>query len=307
MPHRLFLPHPKKRSPVLSLTSLLLINAFLLTILLLRTFSINSSGLKILGFATDINVTELFNNTNKARIKNGLSPLTYSPILAKAAEKKAKDMFEDNYWAHIAPDGTTPWDFIKGEGYTYTYAGENLAKDFDKSSSVVKAWLNSPTHRENLLNPNYTEIGFAVVNGILDGEETTLVVQMFGKPVGAKVISKKTSNVNNKLPSNINNTSSFESGSKIVSQPNLNVNKPLSQNPVLLGAKNDKFIFTLNYTYAINFAYFLLGFFMFSLIIDGLVAYKRRHFRLTGNTLSHLVLFIGTLLFLFYLLNPSIL
>jgi hypothetical protein len=98
---------------------------------------------------------------------------------------KAAYMFEHNFWAHYAPDGTSPWYFIKNAGYEYEYAGENLAKGFSNSSDVVTAWMNSPTHRENVLSPKYQDIGFAVVEGKLLGEDTVLVVQMFGSlPAG---------------------------------------------------------------------------------------------------------------------------
>ena len=46
----------------------------------------------------------------------------------------------------------------------------------------MTAWMNSPTHRDNVLRKDFTEVGFAVVDGTLGGEQTTLVVQMFGKP-----------------------------------------------------------------------------------------------------------------------------
>jgi uncharacterized protein YkwD len=73
----------------------------------------------------------------------------------------------------FSPDGTEPWDFILGEKYDYIYAGENLAKNFSTFDDVVEAWYNSPSHKENLLNKNYTEMGFAIVNGELNGYETT--------------------------------------------------------------------------------------------------------------------------------------
>jgi hypothetical protein len=103
-------------------------------------------------------------------------------------------MFEDNYWAHISPSGTKPWDFIVAEGYDYEYAGENLAKNFNNSNDVVTAWYNSRSHRENLLSTNYDEIGFGVVNGVLEGYETTLVVQMFGRPRDASYLASIDSN-----------------------------------------------------------------------------------------------------------------
>ena len=136
----------------------------------------------VLGYASNINITDLLKYTNKKREENGASNLRLNDKLSAAAQKKAKDMFEDGYWAHIAPDGTEPWDFIVGENYEYTYAGENLAKNFSTSKEVVEAWFKSPTHKSNLIGVNYEEVGFAVVNGVMNGYETTLVVQMFGKP-----------------------------------------------------------------------------------------------------------------------------
>ncbi|HDQ88669.1 MAG TPA: CAP domain-containing protein [candidate division WWE3 bacterium] len=136
----------------------------------------------VLGFASDIYVEELLKYTNQKRAEAGLSSLKINSTLSKAAFEKAQDMFKNNYWAHVSPDGTQPWDFFVSVGYDYSYAGENLAKNFDSSKQVVDAWYDSPSHRENLLGPNYEDIGFAVVNGILDGYETTLVVQTFGKP-----------------------------------------------------------------------------------------------------------------------------
>ena len=61
--------------------------------------------------------------------------------------------------------------FIEQEGYQYIYAGENLAVDFSESSEVIEAWFDSPSHRENLLSHNYSEIGFAVINGELKGRK----------------------------------------------------------------------------------------------------------------------------------------
>lgn len=135
----------------------------------------------VLGYASNINVNDLLTFTNDRRERDGVGALTINPKLTAAAQEKAKHMFTNNYWAHVAPDGTDPWSFIIGQGYDYLYAGENLAKNFSTSSDVVEAWYKSPSHRENLISDKYTDVGFAAVNGILDGYETTLVVQMFGK------------------------------------------------------------------------------------------------------------------------------
>lgn len=138
----------------------------------------------VLGYATDIRVEQLLQDTNVQRQKAGLSQLVLNTNLSQAAAAKAADMFANNYWAHNSPTGKTPWDFIIRSGYKYTLAGENLAKNFQTSGGVVEAWMNSPTHRDNMVKPGYRDIGFAVVNGMLLGEETTLVVQMFGTSNG---------------------------------------------------------------------------------------------------------------------------
>lgn len=134
----------------------------------------------VLGYATDIRVEQLVSATNAKRAEYGLSPVSLNGALSAAAAAKAADMFANNYWAHNSPGGKTPWDFIIGAGYRYTLAGENLAKNFQTSDGVVDAWMNSETHKANIVKGGYKEVGFAVVNGVLNGEETTLVVQMFG-------------------------------------------------------------------------------------------------------------------------------
>lgn len=140
----------------------------------------------VLGDAANVTVQDLVTYTNMKRQANGLAPLKLNPQLSTAADQKARHMFAQNYWAHVAPDGTTPWVFIKDSGYQYLYAGENLARGFDKSSDVIEAWMNSPTHKENMLSPNYTDIGFAIMPGNLTGSDTILVVQMFGSPFSPK-------------------------------------------------------------------------------------------------------------------------
>ncbi|HLE48721.1 MAG TPA: CAP domain-containing protein [Patescibacteria group bacterium] len=140
-----------------------------------------SVGIKILGYASSISVDDVVNLTNSNRTNAGAGVLRVNPQLTAAAKAKGEDMLAKDYWAHVAPDGTQPWKFFIDAGYKYKYAGENLAKDFPSAGSAVDAWMASPTHKENLLSTKYDEIGIAVVEGDLNGVDTTIIVQLFGK------------------------------------------------------------------------------------------------------------------------------
>ncbi|MEK7177208.1 MAG: CAP domain-containing protein [Patescibacteria group bacterium] len=180
--HRLFVPHEENNFRAKSLHTDFLTVYLVIAFLMMMVFKQGNIH-DILGFATDISVDKLYQLTNEERQKNNLPLLTLNSTLSLAAQKKAENMFQENYWSHYSPDGKTPWDFMLGAGYKYEYAGENLAKNFLFSNGVVDAWMNSATHRDNLLKKEYTEVGYAIVNGILNGEQTTLVVQEFGKPM----------------------------------------------------------------------------------------------------------------------------
>lgn len=159
-------------------TLLSVIFFFIISTFILKT--LNSTYPQVLGISTDITSEQLLTLLNSERQKDNLETLNLNPELSAAAMNKANDMFSKNYWAHNAPDGKTPWSFIKDSGYVYVYAGENLARGFTTSSDVTKAWLASPSHRENMLSSNYSDVGFAVVLGKLDGEDTVIVVEEFG-------------------------------------------------------------------------------------------------------------------------------
>lgn len=145
----------------------------------------------VLGYASDIRVDDVIAQTNQQRQAVGLEPLITNPELTQAAQAKANHMFEHDYWDHYSPDGVTPWSFIRNAGYSYTVAGENLARDFDSTAPMVDAWMASPTHKENIVHPRYIETGVAVVNGNLKGVETTLVVQLFGSPLSPVLAEKQ--------------------------------------------------------------------------------------------------------------------
>lgn len=120
--------------------------------------------------------------TNQDRLASNVSKLTWNSNLEQAAKLKAEDMIKNAYFAHTSPSGVTPWHWLKVADYNFIYAGENLAVDFTESANVQKAWLNSPKHRENILNSNFTEIGIATADGFFEGKNTTFVVEFFGKP-----------------------------------------------------------------------------------------------------------------------------
>ncbi|MEK7497904.1 MAG: CAP domain-containing protein [Patescibacteria group bacterium] len=142
-----------------------------------------SSYSKVLGYAANISPDEVVRLTNEKRAEAGLSPVVYNATLAQGAVAKGNDMFNKDYWAHAAPDGTQPWAFFVSAGYRYKYAGENLARDFSDAGSAVNAWMASPSHRENMLSPKYKEIGIGVVDGNLAGVDTTIIVQFFGTKI----------------------------------------------------------------------------------------------------------------------------
>ncbi len=125
--------------------------------------------------------------TNDERSQNSIGGLTENSLLDAAAQAKAADMAAKGYFAHVGPDGKEPWAWITGAGYDYQYAGENLAVRFTDSSDVVNAWMASPTHRANIVKPQYTEIGVGVAQGTFQGQPATYVVQYFGAPRASAV------------------------------------------------------------------------------------------------------------------------
>lgn len=138
---------------------------------------------KVLGSESGVTISSLLEQTNLARSQNGIAKLKLNNKLNQAAYLKAQNMFAKQYWAHNAPDGTQPWKWLGDVGYNYDTAGENLAKNFASTNTTITAWMNSPEHRENILNSNYQDVGFAVVNGNLMGEPTLLIVAFYGLSV----------------------------------------------------------------------------------------------------------------------------
>jgi len=123
-------------------------------------------------------------DTNSQRAENGnLKPLAENATLDQIATARLNDMFQKQYFAHVAPDGGSAQTVAAAVGYNYLAIGENLAQgNFPGDTGVVDAWMGSPGHRANILNIHYTEIGVAVGQGMFQGEQTWLAVQIFGRP-----------------------------------------------------------------------------------------------------------------------------
>jgi hypothetical protein len=132
--------------------------------------------------------------SNDDRADEGIEALSYNETLEDAAQLKADHMSENEYFAHDSPDGVTPWYWFDEAGYEFRFAGENLAVNFSESSSVEEAWMDSKGHRENILDPRFTEIGIATAEGEFEGDETTYVVQMFGTPKESEASGSDTQN-----------------------------------------------------------------------------------------------------------------
>jgi hypothetical protein len=135
-------------------------------------------------FASEITPSKVIKLVNTARQKEGLAPLVQNDTLMQIATDKLNDMIKNEYFAHTSPTGKTPWSWFVREKYDYQYAGENLAINFTSAEEQQKAWMESPTHRKNILNVNYQEIGVAFGAGEIDGKMSLITVQEFGTRVG---------------------------------------------------------------------------------------------------------------------------
>lgn len=274
--HDLFFPHLHNnfRARFLHHQSII----FSITFLLVGSFvlsTLRTNLPQVLGISTDITTEQLLLFTNEERQISGTGPLSINDKLAKAAGDKAENMFAENYWAHNSPSGKTPWTFIKSEGYTYTYAGENLAKGFTNTEAVIKAWMNSPSHRENMLSKNYTDVGFAVREGKLGGEDTILIVEMFGNTGLSQNIATGPASIpnENKLVLNSKSQGSFIDVASL--------------------SKNFAILFTLV--------------FVFILAMDMIIIERKKVTRFVGHNLDHIFFFSIIILIIIAIAKGSIL
>jgi uncharacterized protein YkwD len=132
----------------------------------------------------------LIAKANETRQSAQLGELVENPILTHAATIKAQDMAARGYFAHVDPDGNQPWHYLGLAGYQYVSAGENLAVNFTDSTEVHRAWLNSPTHKANIVRPQFTEIGIGTARGMYKGKDVIFVVQFFGIPQAGSAVAR---------------------------------------------------------------------------------------------------------------------
>ena len=302
-----FAPHQETGARAIALRheALLLYSVFLF-LFQFGLYFVSTRFPGILGFASNISIEEIINLTNEERAAQGLRPVKIDSRLNSAAVEKSAYMFAKNYWAHNAPDGATPWFFIQRAKYRYLYAGENLAKDFQNSQDVVDAWMASKAgHRENILNKNYTDIGVAVTNGVLDGFETTLVVQMFGAesvaprevaaaPTTPEVVKETEVPLVEGVSKEVQPAPSSTSPSTNTAPGKYSV--PSSSPPLIPVV--DVVAFGKSVSYTIGF--FLLGLFL----IDSLVVARKRLVRLSGHSAAHIMV-VFLLLATTWLMSPG--
>lgn len=288
------------KAKILHPNSLLIVTMFFL---FFQVFVSNLPKLKpdILGYAANIAPDEVVRLTNQKRQEAGLSLLTYNSDLAGAAYTKGVDMIAKDYWAHVAPDGTQPWKFFNDFGYKYKYAGENLARDFTNPSSAVDAWMNSPTHRENILNPKYKEIGIGVVEGDLAGTDTTIIVQFFGATYSDKVVLPVAQAT--QIEPKIEPKTSATSEPKVDPTPLAVVlSTPQVNAVVTTGAPQQVLISPFNTTKSLSLI--VVGLLLAIFIIDAVLVSRRRITRIAGRTFSH-VAFLGMIVVIVLILKSG--
>ena len=128
---------------------------------------------------------------NDDRARAGTDSLFEDALLDKAAQAKADDMAERGYFSHLDPSGNAPWYWFKKLGYYYWGAGENLAINFSDAQSLESAWMQSPTHRANIMQKSYSRVGVGIAQGTYQGKPATFIVQFFANPYIAPAIARR--------------------------------------------------------------------------------------------------------------------
>jgi len=300
----LFIPHESnnQKAKILHPSSLFLIALGLISFQFIIGFT-GKSFPKVLGYAANISPEEVIRLTNVERVNNGLAPLSTNSTLSQAALAKGNDMLSKGYWAHFAPDGTSPWSFFLSFGYKYKYAGENLARDFADAGTAVSAWMSSPSHRENILNPNYKDIGIGVVEGNLSGTDTTIIVQFFGTAL------ENTAAAN--IPvAKAQGTTTIASPKPTLAAPPVPIPlptpaaTPLGISEPIANATGSAVTFVSPFSSTKGISLLVLGIIIMVLSIDLIVVRRNKIVRAGGKTLAHIA-FLGMILAVILILKAG--
>ncbi len=291
-----FIPHKKNNYHPHLFRNISIITISILSVFLLGVSYGNYVFLRQTVLGINIATNVLIDLANKNRNENNVLPLKKNDKLAIAAQLKAEDMIENQYFAHFSPDGTTPWYFFTKAGYEFSYAGENLAINFTEAEKVDKAWMDSPMHRDNLLNANFKEVGIAAKEGQYQNAESVYVVQMFGSPGIPEVAENKPVKI-------IQEDKDFISVKKNISTTTLEKEKINISEPEILGVQTysswtDKFVFEGSF-YIQIFLIFILLVIMFGVLLRIFIEYKKQHYR-------HLVISVLFLLFILVLASVNL-
>jgi len=183
-----FIPHARNNyhPHILGHRALALFSGLLVTVKIF-TIALIAWGPIVPAFSSAITAENIINLTNQSRQQFSEQSLVENSLLDQAAQAKADDMLAKGYFAHVTPDGRTPWSFITAAGYSYLEAGENLAVNFSQAEDVETAWMNSPGHRANLLNKDFQDIGIGISEGQYQSHTAIFVVQEFGTPAEQQV------------------------------------------------------------------------------------------------------------------------
>ena len=184
-----------------------------------RVRQLQSTQTQVLGISTKLDTSTILGDLNLQRAKSGLGPVTLNEQLNAAALAKGENMFSEDYWAHVSPSGTEPWAFIQEAGYAYQSAGENLARDFSNEEALVQAWMASPSHRANVLNANFTEVGLAVLDGQINGQDVLLIVNLFAQPKSAVAVAATASYYDDTATGQVLGGEVIPSGGSLASHP----------------------------------------------------------------------------------------
>lgn len=225
-------------------------SALVVYVLVIFLFNVIVGQLGLSTVQAAVDAGTLYSLHNSNRSANGLGALSVNSQLVTSATNKAQAMLSSDCWDHYCPPGTSPWSFILNAGYEYIYAGENLGEGFSNSSTLMNAWMNSPTHRANVLSGNFTEIGIGFAYGNYQGNpNNTVVVVHFGskqkvsapapteKPV-VQVTTKAVTPTNKPAPTSVPTI-------KPTSIPGTNITEPLNgailntSEPEIKGTKAD--------------------------------------------------------------------